>query len=188
MDGALPAWYARFKAALFALIAGNIPLFLAFGTPIEALETAAWFVLLGLYELETGGYRIGSRRLREAMRALRPVAAAAVAASAAGYALGGEGLDALNSALWIAVVALLELEVRFPRAVARRRAAFALATGALYAGLAALVAVWAARGEWLDAYDALLWLTAFGLIEMNLLRVPARANATSPRNGNGTPR
>jgi hypothetical protein len=29
-----------------------------------------------------------------------------------------------------------------------------------------LVGAWAWRGEWFDAYDALLWLAAFVLIEL----------------------
>ncbi len=36
--------------------------------------------------------------------------------------------------------------------------------------LAALVLVWAWRREWFDAYDAALWLAAFAMIEMDVLR------------------
>ncbi|MBX3676037.1 MAG: hypothetical protein KF853_03335 [Rhodocyclaceae bacterium] len=32
-----------------------------------------------------------------------------------------------------------------------------------------LAVVWAWRGDWLDAWDALLWLVAFFAIEMNVL-------------------
>jgi hypothetical protein len=31
--------------------------------------------------------------------------------------------------------------------------------------------VWAGRGEWFDAYDAMLWLVAFATIEINVLRI-----------------
>jgi len=41
----------------------------------------------------------------------------------------------------------------------------------LYAGLGALVLVWAWRGEWFDAYDALLWLIAFVTIEIDVLQI-----------------
>lgn len=40
-----------------------------------------------------------------------------------------------------------------------------------YAGLAALVPVWAWRGEWLEAYDALLRIVAFAGIEINVLQI-----------------
>ena len=48
-------------------------------------------------------------------------------------------------------------------------ARFAAVTAALYSGLGALVLVWAWRGAWFDAYDAVLWLAAFATIEMNVL-------------------
>lgn len=41
----------------------------------------------------------------------------------------------------------------------------------LYAGLAALVPVWAWRGEWFEAYDALLWIVAFAGIGINVLQI-----------------
>ena len=91
-----------------------------------------------------------------------------------GYIIEGDALDALNTGLWIAVVCLLEFEVRRPQAVARARMAFVGFAGVIYGGLALLVFVWAWRGEWLDAYDALLWLIAFAAIEMDML-APARA-------------
>jgi hypothetical protein len=68
------------------------------------------------------------------------------------------------------VVALLELEVRRPPLVARRRRVFTAVAAALYAALALLVGVWAWRGDWLDAWDALVWLAAFAMIELDVLR------------------
>ena len=116
-----------------------------------------------------------ARRAKAAIRGLRLVAAAAVGAAAVGYAYQREWLDAVNTALWIAVVVLLESEVRSPGAVARHRIWFAGTAAALYSALAALVLVWAWRGEWFDAYDAALWLTAFAMIEMDVLRISPRA-------------
>jgi CHASE2 domain-containing sensor protein len=91
--------------------------------------------------------------------------------AALGYVYEGEWLDAVNSWLWIGVVVLLEFEVRYPRAVDRQRAWFAGVATTLYTGLAALVLVWAWRGEWFDAYDALLWLIAFVTIEIDVLQI-----------------
>ena len=51
------------------------------------------------------------------------------------------------------------------------RAVFSTVAVLLYGALAALVLIWAARGEWLDAYDALLWLIAFVTIELDLIGV-----------------
>jgi len=64
---------------------------------------------------------------------------------------------------------LLETEVRFPGKIARFRRGFTGVATALYAGLAVLVLIWAWRGEWFDAYDALLWLVAFAAIEMDVV-------------------
>lgn len=164
------SWFAWFKTAVFFLLALNVAQFLLYGTFSEALDSAAWIVLLALFELETahGERRNGTPALW--IHGTRLAAAAAVLAAAVGYLREGEWLDAANAWLWIAVVVLLELEVRRPHAVERRRTAFVAAAAGLYTALAALVLVWAWRGEWLDAYDALLWLVAFVMIEINVLQ------------------
>ncbi len=115
-----------------------------------------------------------ARRAMAVIRGLRLVAAAAVGATAIGYAWQTEWLDAVNTMLWIAVVVLLESEVRNPDAVARHPTWFKATAAVLYAGLGALVLVWAWRGAWFDAYDALLWLAAFAMIEMDVLQLSRR--------------
>ncbi|OGA44846.1 MAG: hypothetical protein A3G24_25035 [Betaproteobacteria bacterium RIFCSPLOWO2_12_FULL_62_13] len=165
-------WYSWFKIAVFALLACNASAFLLSGTPSEALDAAAWLTLLALFELETAHEdRLQGRHALAVTHASRVAAAAAVVIAAAGYVFEGEWLDAANSWLWIAVVVLLEFEVRYPGAVKRRRVSFAAVAATLYAGLAALVLAWAWRSEWFDAYDALLWLIAFVTIELNVLRL-----------------
>ncbi len=159
----------RFKTVVFALLGANLVLFHFFGTATQTLDTAAWLVLLVLFELETAGrVRLDGWR-QPALRAARLVAGAAVLAAAVVYVLETAWLDTLNAWLWLAVVVLLEAEVRFPQLVRHRRAAFVVATGFVYGALLLLVAVWAWRGDWLDAWDALLWLVAFFAIEMEVL-------------------
>ena len=65
---------------------------------------------------------------------------------------------------------LLEFQVRHPAAVAHHSASLATAAATLYCGLGAIVLVWLWQGERFDAYDGLLWLAAFAVIEMDLLR------------------
>jgi peptidoglycan/LPS O-acetylase OafA/YrhL len=162
-----PAW---FKAALFALLSLNTAVFLASGTPSEALDSIAWLTLLVLFELETGYIgRLREGRSISAVRALRLAAAAALVAAMTGYVHEKEWLDSLNVGLWCAVIALLEFEVRRPDVAMRHRVPFAVAALALYSGLLALVAAWLWRGEWFDAYDAALWLVAFATLEMDVL-------------------
>jgi hypothetical protein len=173
--GSALSWYFGFKAAVFALLACNTAIYLFAGTLSQALDATAWLTLLALFELETGfagRFRAGGAAI--AIRGTRLAAAAAVIAAATGYFHQNEWLDAVNTGLWMAVVVLLEFEVRFPRAVTRRRISFAATATALYAGLAVLVLIWAWRREWFDAYDALLWLTAFAMIEMDVLRISPR--------------
>lgn len=167
--------YPALKAAVFALLACNTAFYAFTGTLSEALDATAWLAMLALFELETGfNGRFRASGAGIAIRGARLAAAAAVGAAAIGYVNQHEWLDAVNTGLWIAVVVLLEFEVRHPRAVARRRTWFVATTAALYAGLAALVLVWAGRGEWFDAYDALLWLAAFAMIEMDVMRISHR--------------
>lgn len=166
-------WYFPLKLAVFALLACNAVVFSFTGSLTEALDAAAWLSLLALFELETAhGERLREQYAGVVIHAIRLAATLAVAAAAVGYIYEREWLDAVNSWLWIAVVLLLEFEVRHPQAVEERRALFASAATALYAGLAALVLAWAWQREWFDAYDALLWLVAFVTIEINVLQIP----------------
>jgi hypothetical protein len=165
-----------FRIALFALLSCNTAYYLYAGTVSKRVDAVAWLVLLALFTLETGFATRGAHTAG-VLRAIRLIAAAAVCASAIGYVIEQNGLDAVNSALWIAVVILLELEVRRPLDVARYHRWFTAITIALYAALAMLVIAWGWRGEWMDAYDALLWLLAFATIEMDVLNRQFRPTA-----------
>ena len=165
------AAYRWFKITLFTLLASNAAVYVGSGTFNQALDSIAWLILLTLFGLETGfAGRFGKGRAAVAIRGARLAAAAAILAAAVGYVHEKEWLDAINIGLWIAVVGLLEFQVRHPAAVAQRRAALATAAATLYCGLGAIVLVWLWQGERFDAYDGLLWLAAFEVIEMDLLR------------------
>ena len=168
-----------FKAAVFALLVCNTTIFIRTGSLSDALDASAWLVLLALFAWETDfGDRFRDARAATAIRAVRLAAAAGVGAAALGYFHEGEWLDAINSSLWIAIVAWLEIQIRFARAVAAHRAWFAGVGATLYAGLGAIVLVWLWHREWFDAYDALLWLTALVIIELNVLRAAGGARTS----------
>ena len=159
------------KAAVFTLLVLNAGIYLASGTFSDGLDSIAWLTLLALFELETGLAPILRTGPAVAIvHAIRLICVAAIGIAAAGYLYNSEWLDAANSGLWIAVVALLEVGVRRPAAVAAQRARFTAAAAMLYAGLLAVILAWLWRGEWFDAYDAALWLVGFATIEMNVLR------------------
>jgi hypothetical protein len=166
--------YGWFKAAVFVLLAVNAVAYALFGRATETIDSLSWFVLLALFELETAHQELwGALRAAALVRAARLVAGMAVVIAAAGYFYEREWLDALNATLWIAVVIMLEFEVRYLDKVKRHRQLFGGIATLLYSGLAVLVLAWTGSGEWLDAYDALLWLVAFVAIELNLLGADA---------------
>jgi len=166
------------KAGLFALLACNAIVYTRSGTLSEALDTTAWLVLLVLFELETDfGWVARGGWQASAVRGARLIAAAAVTAAAAGYVAEKEWLDAINAGLWIALVVVFESQVRFPALAVRHGLAYTVAACVFYAGLGALALVWMWRGEWFDAYDALLWLAALVIVEMNILRKLARPSS-----------
>ena len=81
-------------------------------------------------------------------------------------------LDVVNSAAWILVVILLEIEVRVLtrwgavlRPATRMTNAFKMM---LYATLVVAAIYWGFKGDFLDFWDAALWLFAFVFIELNV--------------------
>jgi len=79
--------------------------------------------------------------------------------------------DVVNAGAWILVVLLLELEVRLQLHHRLSRALLRLARVlklVLYSVLFLAAAYWGLRGDWLDGWDAGLWLFAFLFIELNL--------------------
>ncbi|MDH5822900.1 hypothetical protein QFW77_07820 [Luteimonas sp. RD2P54] len=168
--------FALFKWSLYALLAGNVALYARQGTATETVDTAAWVVLLLLFEWETGGWRL-PRWSRLAVRLLRGLAGLAVAWACIDYGLAGQTLDFANASAWLGVVVALELELRVPQ---RRRGFHALRRAVawlLYLALAGFVLAWwlqvaaGEHGAWLDAWDASLWLAAFVTIELNVFGI-----------------
>ena len=81
-------------------------------------------------------------------------------------------VDVINSAAWILVVILLEIEVRALNRCGgasmpmSQVATFAKAV--LYVTLMAAAIYWGFKGDFLDFWDAALWLFAFVFIELNV--------------------
>ncbi len=97
-----------------------------------------------------------------------------VIASPAGL-LEGQRLalvDVINSAVWILVVIMLEIEVRVLtrwKGASMPLSQVALfAKAVLYATLVAAAIYWGFKGDFLDFWDAALWLFAFVFIELNV--------------------
>jgi hypothetical protein len=81
-------------------------------------------------------------------------------------------VDVVNSAAWILVVILLEIEVRVltrwgPASKTAARIANSL-KAVLYTTLVVAAVYWGFKGDFLDFWDAALWLFAFVFIELNV--------------------
>lgn len=80
-------------------------------------------------------------------------------------------VDVINAGVWLLVVLLLEADVRLQERNLYEGLALMLSTVAkivLYSTLAIAVILWMLKGDFVDWWDALLWLVAFVFIEMNI--------------------
>ncbi|WP_321395596.1 hypothetical protein [Emcibacter sp.] len=99
-------------------------------------------------------------------------------------------IDVINAGTWIWIVVVLEVDVWFQlkgllKGPLLRISKFFKA--ALYISLLVCAIIWGILGEFLDFWDAFLWLVAFAFIEMNLFQWQqeikenkAARNQTSP--------
>jgi hypothetical protein len=166
--------YPKFKLAVVILITLNAVIYAIVDTLTSAVDALAWLVLLLLYELEANG---ASPMAENTLHWVRYVLIAVIGMAFVSYIHDREWLDVVNSALWFALIALLELEVRWPDKVFKYRQSYFLATVTVFAGLVALVIAWAWQSVWLDVYDATLWIVAFASIEVDIFQLLQRKHA-----------
>lgn len=82
-------------------------------------------------------------------------------------------LDVINSLAWILVVVVLEADVRLQDKNLLRGRILVTSTffkAVLYATLFIAAVYWGFEGDFLDFWDAFLWLVAFVFIEMNVIQ------------------
>lgn len=80
-------------------------------------------------------------------------------------------VDVVNAGVWLLVVLLLEVDVRLQEKDRFEGLALYLSTAAkiiLYSVLALAVVAWMVTGDFVDWWDAFLWLVAFVFIELNV--------------------
>ena len=166
--------YPKFKLAIVALITLNAVIYAMVDTLTSAVDASAWLVLLVLYELEANGAAPMAEKM---LHGIRDALIAVIILVFVSYVHDSEWLDVVNSALWFVLIALLELEVRWPDKVFKYRQSYWLATMTVFAGLIAMVIVWAWQSAWLDVYDATLWIVAFASIEVDIFQLLQRKQA-----------
>ena len=80
-------------------------------------------------------------------------------------------VDVINSGVWLLVVLVLEIDVRLQERDMLEGRFLAISNASkflLYATLLLAALYWSIKGDFVDSWDAWLWLVAFVFIELNV--------------------
>lgn len=172
-------WFPYFKWLVYALLAVNVGLFFNQATWVEGVDSIAWVALLLLFEWETTHLNRKKSILKwekVSLHAARLIAYVVILYSAYEYMqpsyIAAQGfIDAFNAVTWILVVIVLEYDVYAPARLLRQRwRIHSLIKFALYAALVIYALIWGFSGEFLNFYDAFLWILCFFVIELNIFK------------------
>ncbi len=151
--------------SLMALLAVNVFLY-AVVDGISALEELAWLGLLLLIDAEVHFQSTVARR--RILHAVRLLLGLLILGTFVCNVLRSDWLDIINTVLWFAIVIGMELEIRFPGRSGKGSLLQTVHHGVLLPGLVLVAGLWSWQGAWLDAYDAVLWLAAYVILERDL--------------------
>ncbi len=90
--------------------------------------------------------------------------------------------DVINAGVWILIVILLEIDIRLQERNRYEGLAFKTSMalkGVLYPTLFLVAVFWGVEGDFIDFWDAFLWLVAFLFIENNILEWREEERAAS---------
>lgn len=162
------------KWFIYGLLFINMTLFFQNQTIDEGIDSLAWLVLLLLLEWETSQlnqeniYKLEKYLLRIGrLLAYIAIVYTIYQYSTASYIEENGTLDIYNATIWFIVVMLIEYEIFFKKIASNFINFFKIA---LYLSLFVIAILWQIDGEWLDFYDAALWIVCFFFIELNLLQ------------------
>jgi hypothetical protein len=165
-------YFLWFKYGVYNLLALNIYLFFRHTTFHEGLDCLGWFLLLIVFEYETNPQL--QARLPSIMRwlatPLQLLSILCILYAIIRYYTQEQWLDLGNGILWLLVLASLELDIYVNASQAKTNSQLhnTLKT-LLYAALVAVAVAWGITGDLLNFYDAMLWVSCFFFIELNLL-------------------
>jgi hypothetical protein len=169
--------FILFKYTIYTLLAINIYLFAINGTFTETIDTAAWVLILALFEWETISLKEAYSGMFEkvAITLLTLIGYGVIFFSAYSYYQESEWLDLANSITWILVILVLQYDVYFPGHYGHNEwTARNILKIALYGSLFVFAIIWGIQGEALDFYDSFLWILSFFVIEMNVFNFEHR--------------
>jgi hypothetical protein len=99
-------------------------------------------------------------------------------------------VDVINSTVWLLVVLVLEIDVRLQERNLLEGLVLAVSKAAkvfLYSILFLAAVYWGFKGDFVDFWDAFLWLVAFVFIEMNIFEWRAAEHAEAARDESQIP-
>jgi len=184
-----PRLFNTFKLVLYALLTVNIGLFLRHGTLNEALDSLGWVLLLVVFEWETRTLDQEYLGLWEktVIWVLQLVGYGLAINAARVYLVTEEWVDFANATLWLLVCCTIVYDVFVPGEFGsqewklRNRCKIFL-----YVCLLVIAVYWGVTSDWLDFYDASLWILCFFMVEMNIFKYEsepdelAEVSATAP--------
>ncbi len=170
--------FPYFKWAIYGLLFINMILFFMEQTITEGMESLAWLALLLFLEWETSQLDKEYSSLAEKLflQIGRVLAYILIVYSAYEYGTSAyieeNGiLDIYNAVVWIAVALLIEYEIFYKKHFHQIAVKFlGFVKIVLYVSLFIIAILWQIDGEWLDFYDAALWIICFFFIELNILQ------------------
>lgn len=156
--------FFMFKWTVYSLLLIDAVLLYWHASWREVMEQTGWLMILAAFEAESRGLRW------RWLTGLEITGYALAAICWTAYARAGEWQDFANASLWLMVVAALALDLHRPPHYGGRSWRWRnRAKVGLYAALAGIALLWAVQGDWLDAWDASLWLLCFFVIELKLI-------------------
>lgn len=168
-----PSPLTLFKLIVYTLLAVNIALFFLHRTVQEGLDSLGWVGLLAVFEWQ-------SRRAvalpaisweRWLLGLIQAVCYALILYAWAQFYIENQWLDFINASIWLGVVASICFDLYGHRL--DNLHTHWLHHGVkilLYAALFIIAFIWGITNDWLNFYDAALWIICFFAIEMNLLQ------------------
>lgn len=130
-------------------------------------------MLLAVFEWETRKEENAPhvRAIEKFLLVVQVIAYALILHAWNSYYLEEAWLDFVNASLWLGVVFTLYADLHWNgRSLWRARHLRYAVKFALYSSLITIATIWGVEGDFLNFYDAFLWIVCFFAIEMNLLQ------------------
>ncbi len=141
------------------------------GTLTEAIDTFGWVLLLAIFEFETTSFGIQTDLFnKQLLTFISLVGYSIIIYSAVNYGLEKEWLDLANSIVWILIVMIITYDIYKPSTTEQGLKLRVTIKTILYSLIFLFALKWLIDGELLDFYDAVMWILAFFVIELNIFK------------------